>query len=367
MSSKISLSRDRAYQVLERLRHLVLRAAWYIRNLLLRILRGPAEGWSTFLLLLISVTTAVWSIRMAYSVPTPGLYSLALWSALLGLVLAKLRFRGWLLVTAGALAGLYLSFYWLTSLAEGATLLDRHAEIATRLSAWWQAVVSGHSTDDGLPLSLLLLLVSWAVGFISSWSLFRKHNMWGAVVPGGVAVVGSLIIMLPERSELHLFVYLFAAFLLAARLSALQRTHDWERRDIQYFPRRSKLRAPDGLWFAVVIVLGTALLPVKPTTVDPISAAWDTATRPVQIAGLELYRTLGGVPAARTHGAHSFERIQTLGSGIALRETPAIIVRAPFAIYLAARSYDVYTSRGWESSDTNLVSPGWVPAYGEET
>ena len=40
-----------------------------------------------------------------------------------------------------------------------------------------------------------------------------------------------------------------------------------------------------------------------------------------------------------------------------MREEPVLIVEAPFPIYLRARSYDVYTHKGWETGDTQMVSP----------
>jgi len=309
----------------------------------------------------------VWALEASHSIPAPGLYSIALWSVLLGLILAKIPLRGWVLFTGGALVGLYLGFYYLTGLSEEVTALDRHAEIGTRLNAWWQATVSGDRADDALPLSFCLLLTSWAVGFVTSWSLFRKRNIWGTLLPGGIVAVASLAIMLPDRQELHLYLYLLAAFLLAARLFAVQRHHEWDRRSIQYPPRRSRLRAPDGLWFAVSVVLVASLLPINRATVDPIATAWNTVSRPAQVMVFELYRTLGGVPTPRPQETHSFQHTQILGGSVALREAPAIVVRTPVPIYLSARSYDVYTHRGWESSDTLTVTPGWTPEYGAET
>lgn len=40
------------------------------------------------------------------------------------------------------------------------------------------------------------------------------------------------------------------------------------------------------------------------------------------------------------------------------------MVEAPFPIYLRARSYDVYTHQGWETGNTRLVSPEWIPMQG---
>jgi hypothetical protein len=47
-------------------------------------------------------------------------------------------------------------------------------------------------------------------------------------------------------------------------------------------------------------------------------------------------------------------------------EEPALVVEAPFPIYLRARSYDVYTQEGWETSHTQMVSPELAPEQGLE-
>ncbi len=116
-----------------------------IKSLLWQMLKGPSEGWVTFVLILLSVMLAVWSVGSVGWVPTPGLYLLALWGVVLGLLLAKIRFNGWLLAITGMLLGIYLSFYQLTSLVEGATSLDRYAEAGNRLFIWGQAFVNGNA------------------------------------------------------------------------------------------------------------------------------------------------------------------------------------------------------------------------------
>ena len=151
--------------------------------------KGPSGGWITFVLLSVSVVAAVWSVGSAQWVPTPGLYGLMLGGIVLGLLLAKLRFNGWLLAVSGLLLGLYLSFHQLTGLVYGATTLDRYIEVGHRLFLWGQALASGDISTDPLPLSLFLLFCSWLAGFICFWSFFRRHNIWGAVLPSGLIIV----------------------------------------------------------------------------------------------------------------------------------------------------------------------------------
>jgi transglutaminase-like putative cysteine protease len=327
-----------------------------IKSLLGQMLKGPSEGWEIFILLLLSVMLAVWSVGSAQWVPAAGLYLLALCGVVFGLLLAKIRFNGWLLAIGGLLLGIYLSFHQLTSLVEGATSLDRYAEVGNRLFIWVQAFVGGNVSPDTLPFSFLFLFASWLVGFICSWSFFRKHNIWGAVLPSGIVIVVNLTNLLPGAQRLQLYLYLFVFCLLMARLFVLEREHDWNHRSVRRFPPDSRL-LPNAFRFALAIVIVTALLPTTSAKVAPVAAVWDRISSPVRAIGEEFARSVGGVPTKETNSGHSFGPTQPFRGSTTMGEESVLIVKAPFPIYLRARSYDVYTHEGWETTDTQMVSP----------
>lgn len=338
------------------LRSSTARVVGHIIVLVRRIIRGPSEGWTTLILVMLSVLAAIWLMAGGHSVPTPGLYWLTLWGAMLGLPLAKMRIRGWPLVMAGVLAGFYLAFYQLTGLAEASSALGRHGEVGARLIAWWGVVREGGTATDRLPLSLFLLLASWLVGFVSSWALFRGRSLLGAVAPGGIVVAAHVLTIPPEGQEIRLYLYILAVFLLAARVSALQRYRNWDRRGIQYAGPRSRLRLPDALGLAVAVVLVGSLLPVTPERVESVSALWEKAGSPGILIGKEFHRVMAGAPVGRAFLGHSFGPSQVLGGRVDFTDAPAVIMRMPVPTYLSARSYDLYTGSGWESSDTERVS-----------
>jgi transglutaminase-like putative cysteine protease len=308
---------------------------------------------------------AVWSVGSVRWVATPGLYLLAVWGVVLGLLLAKIRFNGWLLAVTGLLLGIYLSFYQLTSLVEGAASLDRHAEVANRLFIWATAFVNGNAISDTLPFSFLLLVASWLAGFICSWSFFRRHNIWGAVLPSAIVMVINLTNLPPGAQRLPLYLYLFVVCLLVARLFVLEREHDWNHRSVQRLPPDSRL-LPSALRFALAVVAVTCLLPTTSTKVAPVAAVWDTISSPVKVMAEEFARSVGGLPAKEIDSGHSFGPTQPFGGSTTMGEESVLIVEAPFPMYLRARSYDVYTHEGWETSDTQMVSPESVPGQEPE-
>ena len=328
-----------------------------IKTLLWQMLKGPSEGWVTFVLLLASVMLAIWSVgSVEWVAATPGLYLLALWGVVLGLLLAKIRFNGWVLAIGGLLLGIYLTFYQLTSLVEG-TSLDRYAEVANHLFIWARAFVNGEAISDTLPLSCLLLFSSWLAGFICSWSFFRRHNIWGAVLPSGIIMDVNFANFLPGAQRLLLYPYLFVVCLLVARLFVQERECDWAHRSVQRFPPDSRL-LPNALRFALVVVVVTALLPSMSAKVAPVAAVWETINSPVKVIGEEFGRSVGGLPTEENSSGHSFGPTQPFTGSTTMGEESVLTVEAPFPVYLRARSYDVYTHEGWETSDTQMVSAG---------
>ncbi len=355
MPKEIRVTRKDIGRALRRLVRGVYWAITRIKILVWQIIKGPSEGWVIFLLLLLSVMLTVWSVgSVQWVAATPGLYLLALWGVVLGLLLAKMRFNGWVLAICGLLVGAYLSFYQLTGLVEGATSLDRHAEVANRLSIWTKAFVNGTAISDTLPLSCLLLGSSWLVGFICSWSFFRRHNIWGAVLPSGIIMVVNFTNFLPGAQRLLLYPYLLVVCLLVGRLFVLEREHDWGRRSVQRFPPDSRL-LPNALRFALVVVVVTCLLPSTSAKVAPVAAVWEIINSPVKVIGEQFGRSVGGLPSTETDSRHSFGPSQPFEGSTTMGEESILTVEAPFPIYLRARSYDVYTHEGWETSTTQMV------------
>lgn len=332
---------------------------WLMRRvarLLSQMLKGPSEGWGTFILLLVSVMVAVWSVGGIGRAPTPRLYFLALCGVVLGLLLAKLPFRGWLPAISGLLFGIYLSFHQLTNLAEGATILDRYVEVGRRLLAWGLAFAAGDVRRDTLLVTFFILCTSWLVAFICSWSFFRKHNIWGAVLPSGIVILVNISVLSPEAQRLQLYLYLFIICLLVARLFILEREHDWSQRSVRRLPAGSRL-LPGAFRFALVIVVVTSLFPAMSVKFAPAASVWDTISSPVRVIWGEFARSVGGLPANETRSGHSFGPTQPFAGNITMEEEAVLIVEAPSPIYLRARSYDVYTQDGWETGETQIVSP----------
>ena len=324
-------------------------------SLLSQVLKGPSEGRTTFMLLLLSVMVAVWSVGRTHWAPTPGLYTLAFGGVVVGLLLAKMRFNGSLLAIAGLLVGICLSLYYLSSLGEGPTGPVRYADVATRIFTWDRISAGGPVSFDTLLAGFHFLLVSWLVGFICSWSFFRKHNIWGAVLPSGIVVVVTVAVLPVLAQKLLLYLYLFIVCLLMARLFVLEREHDWNQRSIRRHHLESVL--PQAFGFALVIVIIASLLPTPSTKIASVAPIWDGITSPARAISGQSGDGAQQVPVEDPIIPHFFGHTNPFEGSITLEEEPVLLVTAPFPVYLRARSYDVYTHEGWRASYTQMISP----------
>jgi transglutaminase-like putative cysteine protease len=154
-----------------------------------------------------------------------------------------------------------------------------------------------------------------------------------------------------------LYLYLFIVCLLIARMFLLEREHDWNQRNVRRHHLDSAL-LPKIVGFALAIVIITSLLPTPPAKISPAAAVWNGITSPARPG------ESGGAPNGSDEdpaALHSFGHTDPFRGSITLEEEPVLLVRAPFSVYLRARTYDMYTHEGWETSDTQMMSPELSP------
>jgi hypothetical protein len=220
--------------------------------------------------------------------------------------------------------------------------------------------VKGDVICDTLPFSLFLLFTLWLAGFVCSWSLFRKHNIWGAVLPSGIVIVINLTSLPPGAQSLPLYLYLLVVCLLVARLFVLERKRDWDHRSVRRFPTDLPLMS-NAFRFVLAVVIVASLLPTTSVKVAPVAAIWDRISLPVKVISQEFAKCPGWLPAEETDSSHSFGPTQFFGGSTTIGKEVVLVVKTPLPVYLRARSYDVYTYKGWETGDTQMVSPKLAP------
>src|SRR6202040_1303266 len=75
--------------------------------------------------------------------------------------------------------GLTLTYMHPSGLASGLS------DFWQRSEQWFYLVRTGGISNDVMPFITLVLALTWIAAFLSSWSIFRWHNAWIALIPGG--------------------------------------------------------------------------------------------------------------------------------------------------------------------------------------
>ena len=194
---------------------------------------SPDQGWDTFGLLVLVLGVVAWTVGDGQRVETPGLLPITLWSSLSGLLLARRRAPAPVLHLAGLAIGFVVVVWQASSLIEEQSLAEQVRELWNRLVVWYEAVTSGGTSTDLIPYTLGLLATAWIVGYASSWFLFRSTNVWVGLVVGGIAILTAFD-YLDGAGAWRLFLFLFFAMLLAARVSIFQVRHRWTRAGIRF-------------------------------------------------------------------------------------------------------------------------------------
>ena len=332
----------------------------------------PQVGWLPLFLLVAAVACAVSAVLAVEWVADDGLVVpaavLGLW---MGVGLAQRPLRTWVAWLFIVLYGLLwtavttgdfwpplstlaagwgeLRLYWL---GQGALLLDR-------MGGWFQAVLSGDSSQETIVFVWGLGLLAWFLAAYAGWSAWRqKRPLLGLSLMGVAVAVNSYF-----GAEA---IYWTAAFISVAGLATAVMHYtnleqQWQGGQVDYSPEiRTDLTAYAALISAGLLVLAL-LLPAF-----SISRLADFFLRQeaVQQAEQVLTRAFAGVRQPAIRGALPGDggstgvlpRSYLLGNAPELHETvvmTAVVTPQPPAnvTHWRALSYDVYTGRGWAVSE----------------
>ena len=75
--------------------------------------------------------------------------------------------------------------------------------------------------------------ITFLAAYVASWSLFRWHNAWLAIVPGGIVLLAN-ISFLDGQPSAAFIVFLFGAIILIARMHLQKNQSRWKRQKVEY-------------------------------------------------------------------------------------------------------------------------------------
>ena len=321
----------------------------------------PADGWLTALLLALNLMVVVWSVEKADWVSTPSLAFLILLATATGLVLSRIPVWGALILPLGLALGVLVITWQLTSYGAGSLALTDSADLWQRLGQWYTAAKSGDINLDIVPFAFALMSLTWLLGYLAAWMLFRYGRFWWAFILGGAGLLSNLT-YLPDEASTDLLLYLFTALLLVARVQSVRRRLEWKRRSVDFDHHLGLLSIVDSLILAVVALSLAFMLPAR-GALEPTNTAYEYMRSPLGNLEDDFNRLFAGLPARRPIPYRVWDDVAPFQGTLQPTTTPVLQVNAEKPIYWKARTYGTYTHQGWISENTVVKPIGWLPTY----
>ncbi len=319
---------------------------------------SPSQGWTAFALLILALLVVGESVDAAGWVKSPGLIAILVWAAIAGLVLAKLRAPWFLLMPAGLILGA-AAVLWQTSArsVEGDSVIERFRETFHRLDVWWEAANSGGISTDLLPFALMLLAIGWMVGFFGSWFIFRRSNVWIAVILLGTAMLTNLS-FLPEQYAARFFLFLFIAMLLIVRVSTVNSEAYWQRLNIRFTEHTGWLALHATAWFSALVIIVAVVMPLNVYTNTTAAQVWNIGRAPVATAEDFFARLFAALPTKKDTPGRFFGKWLPFIGKISFGGEPVGWATTRYPSYWLSQTYNYYTPQGWIATESEPIEVG---------
>jgi transglutaminase-like putative cysteine protease len=223
---------------------------------------------------------------------------------------------------------------------------------------WFIVVKDGGISNDNLPFVLMVNSLTWLAAYISAWSIFRWHNPWISLIPGGVALLTN-ISYLDGQPAAAFVCYLFGAILLVMRLHLRKSQSVWRKDGVEY-PEFMSLRLLNvTIWLAVALMVGAWVVPLG-SQAKFLEGTWDSVQSRFDNTTLDWGRLFTNIKSQRGAPFHTFGPTMPFQGEIDLGRGVDFEVAVDQPGLLKAASYDEYTAEGWKRGDRREVqiNPG---------
>jgi transglutaminase-like putative cysteine protease len=316
-----------------------------------------SEGVSSFFLLALLLFSVTGSIDAAKWTDGLGLVTAAAFAGLVfGFVVAKLPLRGLLAHALMLVLALPVVATLGSLLLPGVLTFDEKLIVLQeRTQVWFAKVAAGKEGSDSLIFVLQLTLVMWIISYVSTWFIYRRHQVWGAILPPGFALFFNINSGV-QNTTLYLVLYLLCALLLLVRLNLRALEEWWGRASIGYASDISFDFLLYGAVFAVLLMTVAWLVPASPpgpswfSFLEPLEEPWHG----VEGQFTRIFNTLNAV--GRPDSSAFIGTTLMIGGPVQLGQRPVMDIQSDAGRYWRASVYDKYTGIGWITTHLDSVN-----------
>jgi hypothetical protein len=282
-----------------------------------------------------------------------------------GLVLGFILIRSRLSETVAALLGLgygaVFVFWEMTSVLDpGMLWRERVLNLVGRLGVFFTLILSGQPSRDALMFVFLMASTFWWIGVLGTWLLFRRHQLWLALLLPGLAVfLNVYFYRFGERLQLYLPLFVLAALALIVRTEFNERRERWERLRAQVPTDLAGRMAQTGVVVALLLV-GVAW--VWPSITGSGAETPGPTASGYSPVGDFFSDALAGLRSPVNLYGETFGDVLALGAGRDPGQTAVFqasldqAIPAGSRLYWRARVFDTYQGHEWKTSQGEPVS-----------
>ena len=311
------------------------------------------EDWLTFLIAFFTFLGVAESVQAAEWVEDmPSLALVAFLGLLCGLLLARSPLPQVVSHPLALIAGATVVLWQVLALVPGDGWVARWGVFHDRLSHWLEVARSGGISNDTLPFILLVVALTWLFAYLFAWSVFRWHNPWLALLPGGAALFVNFTFS--DQSSLLAVLYIGGGLLLIMRLSLTRRVQEWQRQGVSY-PEFVSLSTAHLTSWAVLLLILVAWLTPAAVDARPLDDVWGYLSRPLLGLSDDTIRLAGPIKAKKSLSIHDFSSVLPFRGSIKLSNRSVISVTLKDGAslgdhpFLRGAVYDEYQAGGWQA------------------
>ncbi len=322
------------------------------------------EDWLTLLLMLGAVLTVSGAIESGgWSNDMPAITLMSALSAVASLFLARSRLPMVLAWPLGVVFGALVTV-WLTLESVGPGNLEQRVDaVYFRFKDWIDLAFGNGVSKDSLPFDTLVLALTWLGVLVVGWSVYRWHNAWLGLIPGGFALFIDFAFVGDSLTG-AILLYLFFGALLVMRTNLMAHLARWREQGATYPPLISLTFLNFGTWVILALLASAWVAPVGPfSTPAPV----EQAIIGLEKIGANFLRLAGPLHVKKIVPVHSYADVLPFQGSVKLGDREVLTVqvndanlRGPFTLRGAV--YDIYSSGGWEAGERVPVK---LPAYTE--
>ena len=319
--------------------------------------RAMETGITGALLLTAALAVANSIVAADWVADMPDLYVLALLAVGVAALLAASPLHWSLALVVGLLAGVALVLWQVLtveSVAGQPFFFDRFEDFWFRLKDWFRQAFNSGITTDNLPFVLFVASVMWLGTFLGALALLRGRNPWVLLILLGIMLAVNVSYVRGQQWDANFAVFVGTGALLVMRSGLLRRMDRW-RVEGTRFPDFISLTFLGASILMIVVLLGVTRAAPRPDNSTVLASVWDGIQSPFGDLGDDIARLFSGIDSKRGAPIHSFRDAFVLQGDIDPGDSIVLRVDAPEVGLLRGASYDRYTARGWQQTDTVIM------------